>query len=397
MAKTRRRLALATTSTLVSAAIAVPLVRQYVASAGENNVVFVDTNDELTQILQRDKAAPEETHGAPEGPELVLRPLDEETAKQFFPSLELVTVDYDEHAYVLNVKSHSRMKKWEEHPDGEIDIQTNSEGFRETEEVRTEGVDFRVAVLGDSHTAGVIATDESFANVLEARLGQELSPKVVDVINAGVGGTTVYNYLGMIELLAKYEPDAYVVTVYGGNDFGAAAKLRRYFERLGPYRVRGAIKPAAARKAWRESGKTRAQETQQVRYFDANPEDVDLAIGAVQGVLGRMADRCEELDAELIVVYLPPPLSAQPEQYAEYIEMATLALGDDTHGLTVSDMIADPMLSFAEERGLTTVDLRIPFGQTDEPLYWFADFHIDIEGHQAVADELFPILFEIAQ
>ena len=396
----RRRLALATLSTLVTAAVAAPLVRSYVRSSEEEPVLVVDTTKELSKLLTEEASGDRPdgvtSEGSGAAPELILRPMDEETAKRFFPGIGRGTSVYDELAYMVRTPNWDSMRKWAEHPEGAYRVKTNSSGFYEDEDVRTTGVDVRIVVLGDSHTDGVVSNPESFANRLEAQLGEALSPRVVDVINAGVGGTTFYNYLGMLERTAELSPDLYVVAVYGGNDFAAAVKMRRYFEKAGPWEQPGRIDPKR-KEAWERSGQTRPQETQQIRFFEANPDLVEYAIGAGNAVLARMDERARELGGRLVVAYLPPALAAQPVQYERYRAAADEVLEGKRFGIDLSDRLGDAMLAFCEAQGIACVDLRPSFQSAEKPLYWYKDLHINIDGHQQVADDLLPVVLPLVE
>lgn len=46
----------------------------------------------------------------------------------------------------------------------------------------------------------------------------------------------------------------------------------------------------------------------------------------------------------------------------------------------------------SEERGIPHVDLRRAFGESDECYYWDLDSHINLRGHEAVAEQLLAII-----
>ncbi|MEM9382317.1 MAG: SGNH/GDSL hydrolase family protein [Planctomycetota bacterium] len=390
MHASRRRLALALLSTLLSLAVAAPIVRSRITSSGDGGTVqVVDTTAELEATLNSAGAG----GGGDPGDDLgfVLRPLDEEVAAHFFPSIRGKSDSYDPDCYLVRGAGLKFNRRWPEHPDGKVRIETNSEGLRGPREVRADKPAFRVVVTGDSHIAGVVNHDELITHHLETELQSSRNEGEVEVINAAVGGYTLYNYLGTLERLRRLDPDVFVVIVYGGNDFYDAAKLQRYMEERGSFKRTSPLK-GRRRAAWDATGPVRSQELMQVRYFLANPGDEREVARAVKGVLRHMDERCEELSIELVVAYLPPPLAVQSSFFEDVLENALSAIGAGMESLEVSDRIADEMLSFLQEEGIEHRDLRPRFRSSDELLYWRSDFHINTLGHRVAAEEILALV-----
>jgi hypothetical protein len=103
---------------------------------------------------------------------------------------------------------------------GRVPVRINSEGFR-GEEFAPEKAGKRVVVYGDSFIEAEFSPLEAtFAKVLEQNLrGATRQP--VEVINAGVVayGTDQVS-LRIADEIDRLKPDAVVVAVYAGNDFG---------------------------------------------------------------------------------------------------------------------------------------------------------------------------------
>jgi hypothetical protein len=77
----------------------------------------------------------------------------------------------------------------------------------------------RIAVLGDSQTACECGLPESWAHVLEAHLNGSAGSRAFEVINAGVGRYSPYQYLLRAKLyLLGIHPEHIVVGIYVGND-----------------------------------------------------------------------------------------------------------------------------------------------------------------------------------
>ncbi len=100
-------------------------------------------------------------------------------------------------------------------------VSINAHGWRSPEVplAKPEGV-YRVLVLGDSFMAGLQVNDgETFASVLERRLGREGLPRRVEVINFGVPSWgTDQEYLSLHKYGLAFKPDLVLLAFYGQND-----------------------------------------------------------------------------------------------------------------------------------------------------------------------------------
>jgi hypothetical protein len=129
---------------------------------------------------------------------------------------------------------------------GPLTMKTNNLGFHEDTDTQHEKAPgaIRVIVVGDSHTAGECANAENYPNVWEGLVNQDAKRPRVEVINAGVGRFSPYQYYVKTETqLTALKPDVLVVGLYIGNDF---MDLMRRDDR--PYLVRnrdGSITPHA--------------------------------------------------------------------------------------------------------------------------------------------------------
>jgi hypothetical protein len=108
-----------------------------------------------------------------------------------------------------------------EHPDGHFSYRGNNLGFREDQDTKIEKSDsLRIVVLGDSHTDGVCWNRESYANRLELYLNREDPGRGYEVINAGTGKYSPFQYLRAYQCRVKpLHPDVVIVGFYIGNDF----------------------------------------------------------------------------------------------------------------------------------------------------------------------------------
>ena len=109
------------------------------------------------------------------------------------------TEEYDAWSYFRHKPSQRLRLPLAEHDGGSFECSTNSLGLREDAELAAARPDLRILVTGDSHTDGVCENRESYANRLEASLLVDRPGKCVEVLNAGTGGFSFHNYLGVLE------------------------------------------------------------------------------------------------------------------------------------------------------------------------------------------------------
>ena len=375
------KLAMAAASASVTAALA--WCAYHRANPEGRTVSLVDTTERLFAMMRERQveAAGSDSESYP--PPLIRVPLDEETAGAFYPANSSQNWVFDPHTYSVRGANLSWWRNLDEHPAKGWTIETNSLGMRESSDPLEQLPDLRVLVTGDSHTDGVCSTEESFTHVLGGLLSERLPGRVIEALNAGVGGHNLYNYVGTFERLAHLRPHVYVVTVYGGNDFSGAAALQHYFERAPPPEVQ----------PWRfYSGKVPAelasigpQELSQEVYFLNNPRDVERVADLACSVAVELDRLCTAAGTALFFVYLPPPLRGQPAFFAEELARVAPRTGLEDVELGVSDRIADRWLAFLEDRGYDFLDLRPQFRASESLLYWRTDHHLNVEGHRFVA------------
>src|SRR5262245_9960680 len=112
----------------------------------------------------------------------------------------------------------------------DTDVAINSAGFRDREYPVAKGRLYRIASVGDSTTFGNgLPVDSVYPKQLESLLAKE--KRCFEVLNFGVGGYDVLNYLGVLGLRAAYRPDL-VVIGFCVNDIGIASPNRAYLERI---------------------------------------------------------------------------------------------------------------------------------------------------------------------
>jgi hypothetical protein len=270
---------------------------------------------------------------------------------------------------------------------------TNSLGMREDAEPALEQPDLRVLVTGDSHTDGVVPNARSYANRLEALLAAERPERSVEVLNAGVGGYTFQNYVGVPERWGSLAPDLLVVGVYGGNDFAEMMLLERYFHRRGAYATGPwSIEPMLELQGSRSIGGILTQDVLEVVYFANNPADVGVCVENAVSLSLELRRRCEQRGMGLLFLYIPPATRGQPQLFAGHARVTRETLGLTDTQLAVSDRLADRWLAAMTAAGVDTVDLRPILRVTERSCYWRVDLHLDLDGHELAAQALFERL-----
>ena len=292
------------------------------------------------------------------------------------------------------------------YPGGSYRVRTNAFGMREDEEVSEVTPDLRVLVSGDSHTDGVVANADSFANVLEALLAERDPSRTVDVLNAGVGNTTFPHYLGTLVKYLPLEPDVFICAVYGGNDFGLLPTLTaRLFE------TKLEVPPAEYWGPLGEldklsgvgvlAGAVRAQIYNQRWRLAFYPEEQELSLELALDYVREMQRICEQRGMRLILVYLPSADEVEPELLQRLVESFDEHLGFDEGERTIMPRLVQRFLSTLEAEGVEVLDTRpvlraaagaVPTadGPRDrqEPLFWREDLHLARRGHRLVGEAL---------
>ncbi len=78
---------------------------------------------------------------------------------------------------------------------------------------------FRIMVLGDSFTYGLVPYPDSVMTRLEEALRARCTGVDLDLLNFGIGGANVWDYKTLFELAGQtFDPDLVLVNFYLGND-----------------------------------------------------------------------------------------------------------------------------------------------------------------------------------
>jgi lysophospholipase L1-like esterase len=359
--------------------------------------VVIDTTEEVWALLDRRAAEPwperPAAHQRPGPAPLLREPLDMATARLFFPrprrsgDLHLTELFYDSLANIEGRRRHL------DYPGGKFVVRTNNLGMREDDDVLAAKPGTRVLILGDSQTAGMVPNHESFANVLEASLGEQ-SSQVIEILNAGAGGSNPYSYLGMLEHFEELQSDLTLVVVFGGNDFSPMMPLQRYFHRR-PAPKFEPISLQVMRRTIADLASAMPHELGQAAYFMNNPDDIGICIDTLAAITLEAEQVCRRTGTHLAFAYIPGAFTTQARFIEQPLQEALDAVGLLSSALDVSHRIADAWLGFLAERKIPCLDLRDLFRHADEFLFWRSDLHLTVTGNQLIAETLQPFVTEL--
>lgn len=351
--------------------------------AARATVDLVDIGEQLEDVLGRrvaSGAGPTDPHA------FALEQIEEADLRVLIPQLAGDRV-FDRLAGLVHAPDVERWVGFPEHPAGGWSVRTNAHGFRSEVPLR-DGAGLRIVAMGDSHSAGLCAQDETFTSLLEAGLAERGLD--AEVLNGAVGGYSFFHYLGALQRSLELEPDAFLLVVYGGNDFSGLMPYERYFyRRAAPVRTFGELRVLRG-----PAGMPGIvpQDLAQVLYFARNPEDVERAVDMAAIVTEQMASLCRERGIEFACAYLPAPSQVQPRIYGSLYAQALRLLDVSLDEVRVSDRLADGWLERLKAAGIRSVDLRDAFAAAEEPAFWYSDLHINLLGQRLVAEGLLEVV-----
>ena len=316
--------------------------------------------------------------------------VDEPTARGLF-AMTPETFRFDPTCYYRYEPYVDESFEWPEHPAGSWTRTTNLYGWRETGDEQLSDYDVRVLVTGDSHTDGACNNTESFPHLLEgllqAREDDAGSGARTGVQNSGIVGYSFHNYLGVLRMHLDQDLDAFVVAVYGGNDFAESIRPHHYFRGTRPSARRtgywGRIEAARA-----VSDHAVAQSLNQVLLFDEQPEEIEVALDAVRFTATQIRDLCEVNGVRLIYAYIPPAFDVPWPKLEESRKRAMEVLDLDEDRMSVSRELKRSLFEILDELGVQHLDLEPEFRAQSERCYWDKDLHINLLGHERIAAAL---------
>ncbi|MBN1995822.1 MAG: hypothetical protein JW953_24260 [Anaerolineae bacterium] len=347
---------------------------------------------------------------------------------------------------------------FQEYGNGELTWSTNNAGLREDQPTyfaKEPGV-FRILVLGDSHTDGMVNNAESYANVLETLLNEEAARQGSsgrhEVLNAGMG-----TYSPLQQLLwwrtygYWYKPDLVIVGFYVGNDLlelvnSSGPRLARHPSgqiTIENYPVEGVVPATEASWFWNLKGIFRplrvyqltvkaidnlpvlrslirsqrqgapqdffsnqyieavkvcapclSQSFQQAYYF-AN-RDQKEARQILQESLTLFKREAAGQEIPLIIILIPTKRQVEPEDAVEQIQNIQNVLALSAVEATFDDTVYQWIGEITAEQNLLSIDMLPVFREyylkTKQNLYYRQDWHINAEAHNLIARTIFDLM-----
>ncbi len=322
-------------------------------------------------------------------------PVSEEFAKKFYRT-DIDIREYDPDCYYIYTPNLRNNARNQDHPAGGFPLWTNSLGIRRDTELSITKPKVRVVVAGDSHVDGVCSNAENLCSLIERDLCDKYGEDAAEVLNFANGGYSFYNYLGVLHRVLRLgiEIDAFVLIVYGGNDF-ANTHLWHHFRGEAPP-MATAQKRLAMRNeiiAGEDAGHF-GQYMLQVEYARSRPREIPIMRQMAREVTEEMQRLCDANNIDFLVAFLPSPLQAleqaPKEASTEPTARMMAKLNLKPKHLEILKTNADHYLATLGELGIEAVDLRPHFQAQTQILYWKSDSHINLAGHRVVADVLRP-------
>ncbi len=234
---------------------------------------------------------------------------------------------------------------------------------REYEKAKPEGT-YRIVLIGASHAMGTgVGDDESFENVVEDRLNEEITPRTglrYEILNFSVGGYAPLSRLHELEnKMLDFDPDAFMNV--GINDLNGVAKEV----------IRGAT--GMYEHAW--------PELDEIARSAGIEEGMDYAVAKAklrpyrEQLLGwiyrRMVELCEERGILPIALYIPQPRDESPGYQRDILKQ----------------------MDVAGESGFIVIEIFDAYASASDNYkdLWIAswDLHANAEGHRMLADKLY--------
>ena len=318
--------------------------------------------------------------------------LDETAARALFPAIrdgDNRRARFDPVTLLALQPDQSRAQDHSEHPNGEWMMRTNNRGFREdTPTVVEKGEDtYRILVAGDSHTEGLVDNRESFPNVLERRLAEEIPGRSFDVVNAGVATMGPYNYLQVLKKNLDLAPDLFVAAFFVGNDFNDAVTIQSFLDRRkhGPWTADARKRLQAAAKKWPAQ---MAQGAYQAFRFHHHPEETKIGLESSVRWFDEIRDLCKSCRIGFLAVIIPikydVDLRDDRPTYRQFLSSLDLTGAE----LALNRRLGQRFVRMLGESGIDVLDPTEAMRECDDVLYWREDYHINVLGHAFLAERI---------
>lgn len=312
--------------------------------------------------------------------------------------------------------------RWPEADTGFINFDLNNLGFRETSKTQEDSQRrYRILVFGDSHTEGAVDTPDSIPNAAEAALNKMGIDS--EVLNAGVGGYSLYQERLLFEEMLYLSPDVVVFVLYVGNDY------KDILLQASPHLSidsRGEVithpPPPAAPETWINRLQRRSWAFQRARAVWNSSREDEFALTPLQriakthrGVVWQSMDQADffkrypkrfqdsstihahevreiarsaaENNIELYFVILPSKYQIEPETNVSGFALGERLLDLDPHD-KFEDRVRENFRAILDAQHIPYLDPYDRLIQSDRQLYWTSGHHLNIEGCAVIGELL---------
>ena len=308
---------------------------------------------------------------------------------QLFPKSVRNSFFVDPVAGVTPAPNEKQRWTWDEHPDGQLVMQSNARGMRAMTEVPSVKEAYRILIVGDSHTQGACCTWESVAYRLQERLNDAATDdQRYEVWNAGCAFTGPSLQAKMLEKHLDIEPDEVIMITFVGNDLMDEVRLddllrgEATFHGTKEYReVANALTAFAKHPMY--------QGFNQILRFVWYPEEGERSAKLIADSWKRFQQRCDALNLRWSIAMLPTKFTIERESDSETIDklLEIAELTEDK--LDLNERIADRARELVRGDGIEVLDPSDALRQAEGKQYWNFDYHLSSDGHATLADYLF--------
>lgn len=279
--------------------------------------------------------------------------------------------------------------EWPEHPQKRFEKRYNNYGFvsdSDTQEAKLPG-SLRILVTGDSHIDGVVATRESFPNVLGTMLNAKDPTRSYDVLNGGCGFYTFTNYAGLLDKFIFLKPDIFVVVIYLGNDFLGVARALAKSGEIEMKRPRDYM--PGLNGAGRRNPGAIGQYLNQALFFKTYPHVWERTREVAYAALDHIMYVARGEGIRVFFVFLPAKIMTTPPEATGINDLAGI-LGVTPDEMREFDRKAKgAVVDWMETRHAEYLDVADAMSRSSRELFWKKDHHLNVDGHQALAQWFF--------
>ncbi len=322
-----------------------------------------------------------------------------------------------------------------EHENGAFIWKTNNMGFREDNDTsKHNSSSFRVIVVGDSHTDGVVNNRDSFPNIAETTLNE--FGLDIEVINAGTGCFSLYQQHLMAKKLSFLKPDLIVYTFYTGNDYleishhdfagasltiddgmvkeispPAVIKKVIFKEYLDKYSTIGVLKHLYSKKRYLNQPKHITPEGRnicdglwqsfiQASFFTKHPEDFEKTSKLHDYLVSKIIKENKQNHIQNLFILLPTKYQIERDSDLDKFTTMEKTTHLDPQN-KFDDRVRKDMIQILDQNKgwyMDPYDIFSKLVKNDKKsLYWNGDHHLNTKGHKLLAGILTPLITKAIQ